>query len=383
MQKAVIVVPIYKETLTNNENIALMQLYKVLGKYPICIVAPEKLKNYVTSKYKYAEFFLDKYFTGTSSYNDLLLSDCFYKRFLDYEYMLIYQIDAFVFSDRLMEFCDRGYDYIGSPWPNYGRKSPGWNGGFSLRNIKSCLRVLKYKNLVEEKAAWLGELVFHEDQYFSVCGAIKELNFKVPTSRSESLEFGMQHNLSHVYEKKVMQGKLPFGTHAWYRRNAAFWKPIIEKYGYVVTYNSDDDRLVPDKQIQCNAIKGYLNARFFRENNTEKTKYFSRALGKDKTYSLWGFGDDGKELYELMGVSLIRHIYDKKIANEYENVEPPSIGKIRERNDCIIISTRKYENEVAAELENIGLKKGTEFISYNDVMDKAIREYFKAVFKIK
>jgi len=50
MQKAVIVVPIYKETLTNNENIALMQLYKVLEIILFVLLQPEKLKNYVTYK---------------------------------------------------------------------------------------------------------------------------------------------------------------------------------------------------------------------------------------------------------------------------------------------------------------------------------------------
>ena len=36
--------------------------------------------------------------------------------FLDSEYILIYQLDAFVFKDELKEWCQKGYDYIGAPW---------------------------------------------------------------------------------------------------------------------------------------------------------------------------------------------------------------------------------------------------------------------------
>ena len=39
--------------------------------------------------------------------------------FLEYQYMLIYQLDAFVFEDKLDYFCELGYDYIGIPVPDY------------------------------------------------------------------------------------------------------------------------------------------------------------------------------------------------------------------------------------------------------------------------
>jgi hypothetical protein len=36
------------------------------------------------------------------------LSASFYERFLDTKYILIYQLDAFVFKDELQEWCDKG-----------------------------------------------------------------------------------------------------------------------------------------------------------------------------------------------------------------------------------------------------------------------------------
>lgn len=53
-----------------------------------------------------------------------MLSAEFYDRFAAYEYVLIYQLDAFVFADRLAEFCQMGYDYIGAP---VRRLTPLWH----------------------------------------------------------------------------------------------------------------------------------------------------------------------------------------------------------------------------------------------------------------
>ena len=30
--------------------------------------------------------------------------------------MLIYQLDAYVFKDELLNWANKGYDYIGAPW---------------------------------------------------------------------------------------------------------------------------------------------------------------------------------------------------------------------------------------------------------------------------
>ena len=49
------------------------------------------------------------------SYSDYVLSSEFYDTFKAYDYMLLYQLDAFVFEDRLMEFWELKYDYIGAP----------------------------------------------------------------------------------------------------------------------------------------------------------------------------------------------------------------------------------------------------------------------------
>jgi hypothetical protein len=82
------------------------------------LVQPEGLENdYITKKYSNisVESFPKRYFENIEGYNELLLSASFYERFLDTKYILIYQLDAFVFKDELQEWCDKGYDYI-APW---------------------------------------------------------------------------------------------------------------------------------------------------------------------------------------------------------------------------------------------------------------------------
>ena len=155
--KVCIVVPCYKAEFDENEQVSFDRLISVLGHYDIYIIAPKKLKG------KFGHLtgvgiicFDDSDFEGRDAYSRLMLSEKFYRRFSDYTYMLLHQLDVYVFSDKLKEFCEYGFDYIGAPLPKYIWRniyeilSPNeeycvGNGGFSLRKINSCLRILKEK----------------------------------------------------------------------------------------------------------------------------------------------------------------------------------------------------------------------------------------------
>ena len=140
--KVIIIVPLYKNYLSVVEQISLKQLFLILGKYDICFIVPDSLRHYLIEKYPgvRVEGFCDSFFTDIYSYSALLLEQSFYKRFLEYEFMLIYQTDAFVFEDRLIEFIDEGYDLIAAPvakeyWPELNLRIV--NGGFTLRKIQT------------------------------------------------------------------------------------------------------------------------------------------------------------------------------------------------------------------------------------------------------
>ena len=235
-EQVVIVVPVYKQVLSNLERISLQQLNKILRNYPKVFVAPESLEfdyGMLSEGYR-IERFPNEYFTGISAYSQLMLSEHFYRRFEKYEYMLLYQLDAFVFSDRLSEFCAMGFDYIGAP---VYRFTPHWhaihcsvgNGGFSLRNIQSAIHML------EKHSEWMPGHPFAdvfnewEDLFWAYCGQNDAFAFRIPTV-AQALEFAVQDDIAHIYKR--MHRVLPFGCHGWYKSNFLFWKQYIKACGY-------------------------------------------------------------------------------------------------------------------------------------------------------
>ena len=119
MELVKVIIPIYKNTFTATEKRSLMQAYDILKAYPLVVIKPESLDlSELQAEFPRLTFtsFDDAYFKGISGYNRLMLASGFYERFLDSTYILIYQLDAFVFRDELKEWCSKGYDYIGAPW---------------------------------------------------------------------------------------------------------------------------------------------------------------------------------------------------------------------------------------------------------------------------
>ncbi len=227
MKLVAVIVPIYKNSLNELEQISLKQIHKVLGNYDIFYIKPKSLVY--SDDYNIKSIcFDDSYFTSTQSYSKLLLNPDFYSEFLDYKYILICQLDVFIFSDRLKEFCEMGYDYYGAPWINGVPLNEGkglrirfaGNGGLSLRNVKKTIGILKdnYKYAISFKK--------NEDYFFSYFAS---KNYKVaPTD--VSIQFCIETQVKRCM--KINKGQLPFGTHAWERYDFEYWKELIETCGY-------------------------------------------------------------------------------------------------------------------------------------------------------
>lgn len=264
-EKVVIVVPIYRANLTRGEYIALSQLQRELGRYPRVFVAPEGLApDYGELGAGFTiEYFAPEYFSSTASYSELLLTPDFYARFSGYEYMLIYQLDAFVFADRLLDFCSRGYDYIGAP---VYRFEPHWhaigtnvgNGGFSLRRIDAALRILAQREEILAATPFSDVLVQAEDNFWGYCGASPAIDFRVP-GQEEALGFAVQDNVAHIYQR--FDTVRPFGCHAWDKFDFDFWRPIIERYGYdlagATTSNIASSRYLFDQEYTV--VRRYIS----------------------------------------------------------------------------------------------------------------------------
>ena len=146
-----IVIPVYKTHLEPYEITSLNQCYRILINHSIFFVTSDSLSlNNYPLPAQGVRRFKDDYFKDISGYNRLMLSAEFYESFKNYDFILLYQLDAFVFRDELPYWCQLDYDYIGAPWftdePDGSKKI--WrigNGGFSLRKVQTFLECLNQK----------------------------------------------------------------------------------------------------------------------------------------------------------------------------------------------------------------------------------------------
>lgn len=287
MDKVVILIISHKAELSIYEQISLRQCYNILGSYPIKIICPYGLD---VSRYK--EFlpnpqfdFIDPVWQSNyANFNRLKVEPFLYNRYSDYQYTLFYEPDAFVFSNELDYWCNAGYDYIGAPWfegfceadENSSIVGMG-NGGFSLRNNKNSLKILKQLKTVEilnqyskfstkitilkflriyyewmknkdQLPDYVKNFKENEDLFWTIRIQEQIVNFKrnnnilsriyrkfffhefniAPTE--DAIEFSFENLPKKLYN--INHSKLPFGCHAWFKYDYEFWKPFIEKYCY-------------------------------------------------------------------------------------------------------------------------------------------------------
>lgn len=265
-----VVIPVYKPDPTPNERIALTQCMRVLGRYPVWLAKPRSLdvSAYVTAfPALQIQAFDDPFFTDIQAYNRLMLSTSFYEAFGPYEYMLIHQLDAFVFADELSDWCRRGYDYIGAPWLR-DRDFYNWrdeldftlrkriaiwldlkkpdgvtpreitsqngvgNGGLSLRRIPALLNALRRRESRLNSYRQNTLYQYNEDIFFGV-----EVNRRWPLLRIPDFRTALRFAVEFYPERAISvynQGQLPFGCHAWDIHNTDYWRPVFARFGYVI-----------------------------------------------------------------------------------------------------------------------------------------------------
>lgn len=358
MEKVCIVVPVYKKELNLFEKISLRQLVRTLGKYPIYLVQPKTIEiNYEElSDCKYNVCKFDEwYFQNTGTYSELMLSPFFYEHFLTYKYMLVYQLDCFVFFDGLSEFCDMDYDYVGAP------QYHGWsddivvgNGGLSLRKTDAVLNVTKKYNEIVQEPYFRDFFRKWEDNFFSYCGRKRELGFLVPDI-SLANTFSTVMDVEDGIQNIPVKG-LPFGTHAWHRMNFDFWRDIIKVYGYQtdgLIANKNVDTLKSDQNIRC---RDY----FFSEISSlpfDIKNEIVEMLGLDrnKKYVMWGAGEFGKKCLAVLldlEVNVLEIIDSRPKVEQISgiSVKYPDYENIRKHEFTVLIGSQLYESEIEQEL---------------------------------
>ncbi|HEX2055722.1 MAG TPA: DUF5672 family protein [Nitrospiraceae bacterium] len=269
MKTVAVVVPGYdRSEFTADEEISFRHLDAYLGPYDKYLVVPRSLS---IQRAGFAlKRFPDSFFGSAIANARLMLSRTFYEAFADYRYILIYQLDALVFSDQLLDWCAKDFDYVGAPWVNcedspwVSRPRVG-NGGLSLRKVESFLKVLSsdrywidpeaYWQSLAAGQPWLRRFFLYLpkkwlkrlSRFNGVTWELRQWHLRPDGTRNED-HFWADHAVRYSPEFKVasfeeglkfafevaprqcfeLNGRrLPFGCHAWPRYDRAFWEPYL------------------------------------------------------------------------------------------------------------------------------------------------------------
>ena len=253
--KVVIVIPVHMPEPTAPEKISLSQTLSVLHKHPIVLMAPLLLDvswylDYCSNKSNVTVERFDWY--GYEAYSMLQTKSFFYKRFLNYEYMLTCHLDAFVFRDELDRWCDLGYDYIGSVIYNtnfvmkdtffkvittYTNPDYFGNGGFALKKVRTFYNITQRYKLYIGFYHWQRKIRhrgFYDDLFHSVHYPKIFPRFTM-APKHLAQQFGADFvvfNEADLPFSNTDCSSVPFGIHGWIKNQQAYWKPCIRSFGH-------------------------------------------------------------------------------------------------------------------------------------------------------
>ena len=256
-KRCIIGIPIYKSKLKETEKASLNQLCKVIGhSYEICLICPDniELNEYIDIAYSngvYLSYLFcgNEYFKSTETYSYMLETPDFYNCFNEYDYLMIYQLDGWIFVNFLDYYIDLNVDYIGSPWRtgilHFNEDTVG-NGGVSLRRVQKFINVCsKFTSSDYQK-----QHVENEDLFF--CKTMrKQINLKFADIKNAS-NFSLQSNWQY-FINKYNDKHLPMCLHAWHRDYNVLEKYI--KIEYNNTKHLTNDKITYDNLINYQKFK--------------------------------------------------------------------------------------------------------------------------------
>lgn len=217
-----------------------------------------------------AEPVADQWLQSVASYNSLLFQGWFYRLFQAWDYVLIHQLDAWVFHADLDHWIRKGYTYVGAPWTRHlGPDTPDigvGNGGFSLRCVAEMIRICDSSQTAHVPVFRWGELAYRvtlfrryhffpwtqwpslfckrfllflamslgwhntlayyakigiqEDHLFSIYAPWVFAWMRFP-SIEEAADFAVETNPRQTFAH--YQIRRPFGCHAWEKHDRNFW----------------------------------------------------------------------------------------------------------------------------------------------------------------
>ncbi|MDW5443935.1 DUF5672 family protein [Polaromonas sp. SM01] len=231
-----IVVPVYRTWLSPLEQLCLLRL-RHFFRADVYLAAPQGLcLDAYLSLWPELQVknFDPAYFASVKTYNKLMLDPRFYESFATrYEWMLIHQLDAFLFHGDLESFCAMPFDYFGAPWvpgqwvhPQinkgyllklFGTQVSVGNGGLSLRRLAPTIALLTTES--RSAAGW----AVNEDAFFGYWGLRSRVFRSCPLETAARFSFESHPDI--LYE---MTGQnVPFGCHGLPKYHQAFYAKLM------------------------------------------------------------------------------------------------------------------------------------------------------------
>ena len=187
----------------------------------------------------------------------MMMSKGFYKEFIEFDYILISQLDSLLIKSNIQAWANKNFSYIGAPFFRRNRTVKGYgNGGFSLRKVDHCLKVLNSNNFYPKNISfdlfiqflkwkyfkYLLRYFFKfsqlkgankfisffdrwEDEFWTFYAPLFEKDYILPKG-AEGIGFASDTEPKLVY---TLNKGLPLGVHAWAKKDRDFFVNEIKK----------------------------------------------------------------------------------------------------------------------------------------------------------
>lgn len=150
--RVIVVVPIHRRELSEDEEVCLWRCSGMLAPWRKYFLAPAGLAlDGLEERYGF-DGTIERascFFGSQWTYNWMMLDHQLYALFEPYRFVLVHQLDAFLFRRNLEEFLALDFDYFGAPWPHWfstralgGPIGAVGNGGLSLRSVEKSKNAL-------------------------------------------------------------------------------------------------------------------------------------------------------------------------------------------------------------------------------------------------
>jgi hypothetical protein len=215
--KIAVVFFIHKDTFEEFELISTRSVFSNFTEREVYVVVPEKISDKVNSillREGFKNFCLmqlsDNCFKSISSYNFLLTSKDFYQRFVEFDFILITQLDVLIKNDTLDYWAYKNFSYIGAPWltqdTGLSELIVG-NGGLSLRKVSDFIKYASNSTVLKYPQWYLRKKNIPK-LYDPLINFIVSLRLLRKILRRRTFEdfFWSQMIGGHVYDFKIASG---------------------------------------------------------------------------------------------------------------------------------------------------------------------------------